>query len=200
MNGLGEEKFSGYVLEEFESYLPKKRSDILDAISSILSEKYVQSVIIEIGKPIRYTKYVKESEETSSRDRVTRGPDLDQVVRNIRLDEVSLDDVSLDSDEDFREKSLKLAKIFLVLATKNLFLTHIGTSTSLSFIDWLGGGALTGIHRSMFDGIIKFGGAVLVQHEDIPENVVVFCAGRKMGGELSDVTYALKLSTEKFCE
>jgi hypothetical protein len=180
--GIGEGSYDGWVLEQYEVSLPKSRKAILSSISEILKAKRIQQVVLEMGKPIIFKKWVK-GEESKEPGEVTIG----QIARNVNMEE--LDDISSSNPKpSFYVHSAEIVRVLLAISARNMFLTHVGLSPDSEFFNWLA------VDKSAYGGITNFGGALLLEDVDIPPDAALFCASYHRGGNIEQIGLVIKLS------
>jgi hypothetical protein len=176
--GIGEDAPEGWVVEEFEVPLPSNLQDIVEALKVVLKQGKVQSVSLELGKPIRYTRFVKQDEaQGRCRQEQQSGMNLGDVARNVYLEEYS--DVGGYTPAEI------LLRMMLQLEARRLHLTHIGVGPNTRMFDWLG------IDKVAYGAIENLGGAELVRDKDIPDERLVFFGSPQHQGRTDQITYGL---------
>lgn len=177
VGGLGEDAPDGWVLEQYEIPLPKGRRAILEQLEAVLKQPKVQSIKVELGRPIVFHRFVREAEATQQQQRETL-MSLGELARNVHMEEYAPTDG--DSSKD------TFISMLLAVAARRLHLTHIGIGAETLFFDWLH------LDRIMFGGIANIGGVELVRDNDIPNDVMIFFAGHRRGGRVDQAMFALK--------
>lgn len=180
VKGIGDEAPEGWVVEEYEIPLPPGLQAILETIKSILQQGRVQSILLRLGRPIVFTKMVKETEATQKRQVEEQGGmSLGEVARNVKMEEF----VSRGSPKNPAELMLEMA---LGLEVRRLHLTHIGVGVETRFFEWIGADPVA------YGGIENLGGARLVRDSDIPDDVVIIFGSPYRQARVDQITYALK--------
>ena len=173
MRGIGEEENPGWTLQTFEAFMPKGLKAILDAIRDILQKGKVQSLSLEVGKPITYTQWV----EGGPREAPV-GMTLGDVARNVQMEEYNC---------PVKEPAVfHWTRMFLSIALRGLYVTHIGIGPETRFFRWLG------VDEMTYGGLTQVFGAEIVRDKQIESDIVVLFAGPIQGGRPDNVTYALK--------
>lgn len=179
IKGIGEGAPIGWVLEEYEIPMPKGLQEILEAIKSVLQQGKVQSVALELGKPIRFTRMVKEEEAAGRRRQESEAEaKLGDIARNVLLEEYAGSGKT--PTEVFFESLLHLE-------ARRLHLTHIGVGPQTRMFDWLG------IDKVAYGAIENLGGAQLVRDKGIPDDRMMFFGSPYRQGRTDQITYALAL-------
>lgn len=177
LKGIGEDAPDGWVIEEFEVPMPGNLQDILEAIKGVLKQGKIQSVMLELGKPIRFTRFVKQEESRGRRRQEQEGGmSLGDVARNVQL-------------EEYVGQGTTPPEIFfdmlLQLEARRLHLTHIGVGPDTRFFDWMG------IDKVAYGAIENLGGAELVKDKGIPDERLIFFGSPYRQGRTDQITYAL---------
>lgn len=159
--------------------MPKGLQEVLDAIKTVLQQGKVQSVTLELGKPIRFTRMVKEGEATGRRRQEAESEaKLGDIARNVQL-------------EEYGGKGKTPTEIFfealLGLEARRLHLTHIGVGPQTRMFDWLG------IDKVAYGAIENLGGASLVRDTGIPDDRMIFFGSPFKNARTDQITYALIL-------
>ena len=84
MKGLGEEQNPGWNLQTFEVYMPKGLKAILDVIRDILQKGKIQTLTLEVGRPIVYTQMVEGGPETPKE--LPAAMTVGEVARNVQME------------------------------------------------------------------------------------------------------------------
>lgn len=175
MGGLGDDAPDGWVMERCEIPLPKNRRAILEQLDSVLKQPKVQSIKIELGKPIVFSRFIRES-EARQEEQLSGQMGLGELARNIHMEEY----------EPVGDGLASMFSMMMAVAIRRLHLTHIGLGVDSLFFDWLE------LDLLMFGGINFIGGAALVRDSEIPNDVMIFFAGHQRAGRVDEATYALK--------
>lgn len=179
IRGLGDESPRGWVLEHFELPLPKGISNILNTIRDVLTLGQVQTLQIDIGCPLRYSRLVRETEAQQKQQEEREGAaSLGSIARNIFMEEYSGTRLHGGPTEI-------LFDMFLGISARQLYLTHIGIGVASQFFDWMS------MDPIAYGGIDRLGGAQLVRDSDIPDNTLIMFAGPYAAGQADQATYAL---------
>ena len=179
VGGLGDDAPDGWVLEQYEVPLPKGRGQILAALEAVLRQSKVQSIKVELGKPIAFTRFVREADAQAHRQREDEGGmTLGETARNVMMEEY------LPKNGDGSKETF--IAMLLAIAARRLHLTHIGVGVETKFFDWLH------LDRIIFGGIENIAGVELRRDREIPDDNMIFFAGPQKGGRLDQSTYALK--------
>lgn len=178
VKGIGDDAPEGWVLEEYEVPMPKGLRSILEAVRNVLELGKVQSVHLEMGRPIVFTRLVKESEAEEKRQIEKAGDaTLGDMARNILM-------------EEYSGRMTKPFAIFfdmlLALSARRLHLTHIGVGPETRLFEWLG------IDPIAYGGITYFAGAEVVRDGSLPDDSLIFFSGRRAGGRIDQSTFALR--------
>jgi hypothetical protein len=186
MSGIGEEQHPGWVLKTFEVFMPKGMKAILEAIKDILSKGKVQSVVLELGRPITYTQMVQETNEPLAE---VGGMKLGDVSRNVQMEEYT-------PSADLEDNLLAWHRMWLSIALRGLYVTHIGVGPQTRLFHWLG------LDPMVYGGLTQMYGADLVVDKEFAADIVVLFAGPQVGGRVEGITYAMKchLLTEEDLE
>jgi hypothetical protein len=180
VKGIGDEAPEGWVLEEYEAPMPKNLGEILDTVKSVLQQGKVQSVKLELGHPITFTKFVKQTEATQRRrEEEEGGMGLGEVARNIQMEEYAGSKVHGGPTEI-------LVDMLLGLEARRLHLSHIGVGPETRLFDWLS------IDKVAYGGIENLGGAPLVRDKSIPDEVLILFGSPYRSARTDQVTYATK--------
>jgi hypothetical protein len=180
IKGIGDGAPEGWVLEEYEVPMPQTLSDILETIKGVLQQGKVQSLTLELGRPITFTRLVKQAEATQKRrEEEVGGMLLGETVRNIQLEEYSGSKID-------GEPAEILFDMMLGIEARRLYLSHIGVSPNTRLFDWLG------IDKVAYGGIENLCGAPLVRDKDIPDEVVIVLGSTHRQARTDQVTYAIK--------
>ena len=179
VRGIGEGAPVGWVLEEYEVPMPKSLQEILDAIKAVLQQGRVQTVALELGKPIRFTRLVKEEDAIGRRRQEAESEmKLGDVARNVML-------------EEYGGKARLPTEIFfealLHLEARRLHLTHIGVGPQTRMLDWFG------LDKVAYGAIENLGGAALVRDKGIPDDRMIFFGSPFRNGRTDQISYALTL-------
>jgi hypothetical protein len=181
VRGLGEGGDpEGFVLQKFSVPLPSGMSAILSAIKDALSLGRVQSLLLELGKPIVGTRYVPEVEaEEEHRVESEGAMSLGEVSRNVPMEEYN-GSKSESSPEEI------LVDVMMGLSVRRLVVTHIGLGPETRFFQWLG------VDPLVYGGIGRFMGAEVGRDKSVPDDVLLLYASHRVGGRLEDVSLILK--------
>jgi len=177
MKGLGEEQHPGWTLQTFEVFMPKGLSAILDTIKDILLKGKVQTLMMEVGRPIIYTQMMEASEAAVPKD-LPAGMTLGDVSRNVHMEEYV--------GELPRLTAEVLQKMFLIISLRGLYVTHIGIGPETRFFRWLG------VDEMIYGGLTQVFGAELVRDKQLGSDIMILFAGPVQGGQPEAVTFALK--------
>ena len=178
LKGIGDSVPDGWVLEEFKAPLPKGLNNVIDAIRQILKLGKIRSLLVEIGKPITYTRFIRETEKSAKQEDFQGGVSPGDIARNIMMEEYSGNKTSNPLEIFF--------DILLGLSVRHLYLTHIGIGTESRFFQWMK------LDTIVYGGIEHLAGGKLVRDEEIPNDIIIFYGNPKQGGRLDQATYALK--------
>lgn len=179
VKGIGDEAPEGWVLEEYETPMPSGLQEILDAVKSVLQQRKVQSLKLELGHPIVYTRFVKQAEATQRRrEEAEGGMHLGEVARNIQLDEFPFKKSASPTDTFFQ--------MMLALEARRLHLAFIGIGPETRLFDWLG------IDKVAYGGIENLGGAQLMRDKGLPDESLIFFGSPYRNARIDQVTYAIK--------
>jgi len=181
VRGLGDDAPAGWVLEEYTTPMPKGRKAILEEVGKIFLLGKVQSIRLEVGKPIAYTMFIKEDEATQRRfEEQAGGMTVGEVARNIEM-------IEYEGDlGEARLHSVALIRMFLSISARGLFLTHIGVGMESRFFDWID------MDKLMFGGIESFAGARLIYDKNLPDDALILFGGPHPGGRTDQITFAVK--------
>lgn len=178
--GLVDNNFPGWVLQTFEMPMPPGMEKILEAIKTCLSQKQVQSVKLEMGRPISYTRLIPESEaKVQQQIEEETEMNLGAVARNVQMGESS------DMPARGEEPNLVI-KLFMMFELRRLFVTHIAFGPESVFFRWLQ------VDPMIYGAIEYFLGAKVVREKDIPDDAMILFGGTRPGGPTSEITYAMK--------
>lgn len=179
IKGLADDAPEGWVLQSYQVPRPKGLKGIMDAVESILKQKAVQSLTVEMGKPIEFTRLVRADEAEEARAVASVGSmSLGDVARNVPLQEV-LPKEGRGPHETFFE-------MVLAISNRGLHVTHIGLGGETRFFEWLG------VDPLAYGGITFFAGAEVVRDTGLPADNMILFAGPKVGGRADEITFALK--------
>lgn len=178
VKGIGDEAPEGWVLEEYETPMPKGISEILDAIKHVLQQGKIQSVLLKLGSPIRFTRFIKQEEVTRKRKQEGEGEmKLGEAARNVQL-------------EEFQGKSKSpsdvLLLMMLALEMRQLHLSFVGVGANTRLFEWLG------LDQVAYGGIENLGGALLVRDNNIPDEALIMFGSPYRQSRVDQVTYAIK--------
>lgn len=179
VKGIGDEAPAGWVIEEYEVPLPKNLQDIIEAIKGVLQQGKVQSLVLKLGSPITFTRFVR-SEEATQKRRVEEegGMKLGEAVRNIQLEEFPF-------KKDYTP-SYTFFQMLLALEARRLHLAFIGVGPETRLFDWLG------IDKVAYGGIENLGGAPLMRDKELPDEALIFFGSPYRNARIDQVTYAIK--------
>jgi len=177
MKGIGEEQNPGWVLQTFEVYMPKGLKSILDALREILQKGKVQTLTLEVGRPIVYTQMVEAGPETPKE--LPTAMSVGEVARNVQMEEY----VSANEKESNLQAWFRM---FLSISLRNLYVTHIGIGPETRLFKWLG------LDEMTYGGLTQMFGAELSRDKQLGSEIVVLFAGPIQGGRPEAVSYALK--------
>jgi hypothetical protein len=179
VKGIGDEAPEGWVLEEYETPMPSGLQEILEAIKGVLQQRKVQSLKLELGRPIVFTRFVKQAEATQKRrEEDAGGMALGEAVRNIQLEEFQIKKDSVPSYTFFQ--------MLLALEARRLHLAFIGVGPETRLFDWLG------IDKVAYGGIENLGGAPLVRDKNLPDEALIMFGSPYRNARIDQVTYAIK--------
>jgi len=180
VKGIGDEAPEGWVLEEYEVPMPTGLQEILDTIRSVLGQGKVQSVHLQLGHPITFTRLVKQAEATQKRRSEEEGSmELGDVARNVQMEEYTGSKIHGGPTEIFFD-------MLLGLEARRLHLSHIGVGPETRLFDWLG------IDKVAYGGIENLGGAPLRKDKSIPDEVLILFGSPYRNARVDQVTYAVK--------
>lgn len=176
MKGIGEEQNPGWTLQTFEVYMPKGMKAILDAIRDILNKGKIQTLTLEVGRPITYSQFVEAGPETPKD--LPAVMTLGEVARNVQMEEYSFGG---------RETNLQAwFKMFLAISLRGLYVTHIGIGPETRLFKWLG------LDEMTYGGLTQLCGAEISRDKLLGSEIMVLFAGPIQGGRPEAITYALK--------
>ncbi len=177
ITGIGDGAPEGWVLDEFKAPLPKGLKHIIAAIQDILKLGRIQSLHLELGKPIVYTRFIPEDESSvNHREFMKENANPGDVARNILMDEYS---------EGSNPQEIFFGML-LALSARRFYLTHIGIGIESRFFTWMG------LDYAAYGGIEHLAGAKIMRDSELPNDVIIFYGGRRQGGHLDQAKYALK--------
>ena len=180
VKGIGDGAPEGWVLEEYEAFMPGTLQEILDTIKGVLKQGRVQTVSLKLGCPLLYTRLVEQDKATQKRREENEGGmQLGDVVRNVQLDEYDGSKLHDGSPEIFFD-------MLLGLEARRLHLSYIGVGPETRFFDWLQ------IDKVAYGGIENLGGAPLVRDKDIPDEALIIFGSPYRAARVDQVTYAIK--------
>jgi len=169
----------GWVIVEKEEPMPPGGIDpVLESMRAILSQKRIQSIKLELGKPIRYTRFVPRSEaEQQERVEEKAGMQLGEIARNVMMEEYT-------GKEELPAKIL--VDLMLQIESRHLFLSYVGVGAESRLITWLG------LDPIAYGGIGNLCGVPLRRDRDVPDNVLIFLGSPYRSARMDQVTYAIK--------
>lgn len=178
-SSIGEEEGPQYRLVADERPLPKTREEVVSAFEAILALGKVQKVVVELGKPIKYVRAVSGNDDLPQEIM-----DMEEFssVRNAEIQEflnvtnVPLFEYLFRAFQFLGQKRLK-ARAFLLSSFGLLSLKEglqVGSQSALPEIFGVG----------------------LVQHDEIPPDVLLLSATRH-GEEEINLTLRMLLPTRK---
>jgi hypothetical protein len=178
VSGIGDGAPDGWVLEEYEVPMPGGLGEILDAIKAVLRLGRVQSLELQMDKPIRYTRLVKESEATQDRVvKETGAMQLGEVARNVTMEEYS--GTKKAPTEIFFD-------LLLAMTSRRLHLSFIGVGANTRMFSWMG------LDSIAYGGIERIGGARLVRDGSIPDDNLILFGSPHNNARIDQLTYAIK--------
>ena len=179
VKGLGDDAPEGWALEEFEVPLPKRLDDIVTTIRQVLSQGRVQSLRLELGHPIAFSRFVKDDEVSQKREKEKEGAlSLGAMARNVDMEEYVGSKAQGEPAEIFLD-------MLLYLSARRLCLTHVGVGYESCIFTWLG------LDPVAYGGLTHVGGAEFVRDSDIPDDVMIFFASRTAFARVDQVVFAL---------
>ena len=180
LRGLGDDAPQGWMLQQYEVPQPKGISAIMETLKEILGLGKVQSLLVELGKPVVFTRFVKEEEADRARQVEEQGAaSLGDVARNVSMEEYS-----------GRRQNGRPEEIFIDMlmgvSARRLSLTHIGLGPETRFFKWMD------LDEMAYGGIAQFAGAEVIRDKDIPDEIMLLFAGPRAGGKPEEATFILK--------
>lgn len=181
VKGIGDEAPDGWALQVYQVPLPSGLGRILAVIREILAQGKVQSLQLELGKPITFTKFVKEEEAEKTKQVEAEGKmSLGDIARNVMMEEYEAGEGRrVTAQEVFLE-------MMLAISARRLHVTHIGLGTETNFFKWLG------IDQMAYGGITNLAGAEIVWDKQVPGDNLLLAAGPNPAGPVDAVTFVMK--------
>ena len=184
MTGLGQTQTIKTV--SLQTELPTSVDGIVEKVREILSRGSVQEIIIRDGEPITYQKVVTPGEEVTPLEELTTGVSLNDMARNIDMEEFNLTEQGL---EKATPQSIFFWAYFF-LEHEGWVPTHLLVSRDSQFWPWVG---LPRKHSRKCNVLLN-----LEVHRDevVPSNVVILFGSTHKHASVGEVKYALKITTE----
>ena len=181
VKGIGDEAPQGWALEESSVPMPKGLSKIMDTVREIFSMWKIHSLRMEVGKPISFTRFVKEEEAARTKQLEEEGAFcLGDLVRNVTMEEYEI-------GEGKRVTSREMfIDMLLGIAARRLHLTHIGLGPESLFFKWMD------IDHLAYGGMTHFAGAEIVRDKQVPPDVLLILGSMAKNSRLEDTTFVLK--------
>lgn len=181
VKGIGDEAPHGWALQMYQVPMPKGLTRIVSTIKEILAQGKVHSLQLELGKPISFTKFVKEEEAEQSKMAEEQGKmTLGDVARNVLMEEYEIgEDRRVTARDVFLE-------MMLAISARRLHVTHIGLGPETDFFKWLD------IDQLAYGGIASLAGAEIVRDKQIPKDNLLMAAGPDPAGPVDATTFILK--------
>ena len=140
VKGIGEEAPQGWALQVYQVPLPKGKAQIIGAISEILSQRRVQSLTLELGKPITFTRFVKEEEAEQTKRLEEEGrlihTDFPADWDRYDLTEILFKPEKLDIDEYAELMRVIASRLYSRRASLGRFLRSLKDTRSLRTSIW----------------------------------------------------------------
>jgi hypothetical protein len=176
MSGIGEEPYQGWVPKTVEVFMPKGLKAVMEVIREILLKGKIQKLTMEVGRPITYVQYVKAEDEPLAEVATMT---LGDVARNVQMDEYR-------PSARTEDNLLAWHRMWLAIALRGLYVTHIGVGSSTRLFRWLG------LDEMVYGGLQQMYGADIVRDKQLSDDIVVLFAGLQVGGPVEAITYAVK--------
>jgi hypothetical protein len=184
MIGLGQTQTIKTI--SLQTELPSSVDGIVEKVREILSRGSVQEIIIRDGEPITYQKVVTPGEEITPLEELTTGVSLNDMARNIDMEEFNLIEQGLDK----ATPQTILFWMYFFLEYEGWVPTHLLVSKDSQFWPW------AGLPRRYSRKCDVFLNLEVHRDEVVPSNVAILFGSTHKHASVGEVKYALKVTTE----